>query len=307
MSLVARAVVLGLALFALTNLAVSALVALLARRAELGGRGADGLFLLRMLPSLAAVGVGIGLWVPSYWLLEPRQAEEAPAWVAQWLAALGAALILAGAYRGLRAQAATARLTRSQGAATPLATEALPAYRLPTAQPTVVLVGLVKPRVLLSSRVLEVLTAPELAVVLAHEDAHRRARDNWRRLAMAAAPDALGWLGGARPLEVAWRRAAETRADHRAVEGQPERAINLCNALIKVARLGLAAPVTATFGSFLHDGEELRDRIERLLGEPLRAAPRRVPAWPWLGLALFVVPGLHLVHECGELLLRLGR
>jgi hypothetical protein len=67
-------------------------------------------------------------------------------------------------------------------------------------------------------------------------------RDNWKRLLIAMAPDLVPFAVRRRGLERSWARYAERAADDRAVAGSAHRSVALAAALVRVARLGAAAP-----------------------------------------------------------------
>ena len=83
-----------------------------------------------------------------------------------------------------------------------LADTSMPAYAIDTDAPVMALVGVLRPRLLITRPVLEALTDEELRASVAHELGHWRAWDNLKRLAMRAAPDLL----------VRHRRRARARA-----------------------------------------------------------------------------------------------
>jgi hypothetical protein len=113
-----------------------------------------------------------------------------------------------------------------------------------------------------------------LAAALRHEDAHRRARDNFKRLLLAAAPGLLPRVHGFAALERGWARMSEWAADDESVGGDPLRSLALADALVRVARLGTPVRTTALEVSFCGDGSDLACRVDRLLH------PRRFPPEP---------------------------
>jgi Zn-dependent protease with chaperone function len=131
--------------------------------------------------------------------------------------------------------------------------------------PAVSLVGTRRPWLFVAEPALSALTPDELTVVLAHEGAHVRARDNLKALLVEAAVVPFG-LGD----EIArdWMQAAEEDADERAVGGSADRALALASALVKVARLTPAGASLALAGTTLHRGEGLALRVNRLLAGP---------------------------------------
>ena len=93
--------------------------------------------------------------------------------------------------------------------------------------------------------------------------AHVTVRDNLKRFLIRACPDALSSRGH---LDRAWSIAAEEAADAAAVAERPASAVELAEALIRVARL--AAPRTPELASAFYLGGSIESRIRRLVGPP---------------------------------------
>jgi Zn-dependent protease with chaperone function len=167
-------------------------------------------------------------------------------------------------------------------------------------RPFLVLSGIARPRVIVSRRVLDSLAPEELDVVLRHERAHLRSRDNLKRLCIALAP-------GSRILERAWARFAEYAADE-AAAGDSSNAVALASALVRVARMGNVPGVPATAVPFLGDTDDLSNRVERLMA--MRACTEPAGRVWWLGFAAaaslfaFNPAALRLVHSLLEGLTR---
>ncbi len=102
--------------------------------------------------------------------------------------------------------------------------------------PALMLVGVCRPKVMVSDLAAAVLSERELRVAIRHELGHRSSRDNLKKLLINATP-----FPGMSSLERAWREAAELAADDAAVESQQD-ALDLASALIK------AFPLVATMG-----------------------------------------------------------
>jgi Zn-dependent protease with chaperone function len=215
------------------------------------------------------------VFLPSYWRFEPRDFAEGFDLTLTALALAGALLFVMAAVRAAVAWSRVARRTRVWlSAAEPLSLPGIdiPAFRVDAAQPTMALVGVVRPKLLITRGLIEALTPEELAAAIAHEVGHCSARDNLTRLAMLAAPDLLGWTAAARALERRWASAAEHRADH-AASTTPEVRIALASALVKVARLTPPAPVRIVeLMSTLVGGGSIAARVEELI-EPADSAP----------------------------------
>jgi beta-lactamase regulating signal transducer with metallopeptidase domain len=165
----------------------------------------------------------------------------------------------------------------------------------------------------ISRGVVAALSTEQLSAVVRHERAHGASRDNLKRLLLLLAPGILPFASGFRNLERAWAKISEWAADDRAAAGKTRRSLSLAAALVRVARLGSAAPALAT--SLMADGADLSERVDRLL-RPVRRTARRGHREPILtasaGLlltgALIAVMAhpvtLHSAHECLEFLIQ---
>jgi hypothetical protein len=200
------------------------------------------LLLLRLLPAAAALFVVAAFCVPSYLTLEQESGGEQIGWLCVGTAA-GAAIVWAGSLANLaRALVRSARYTR---------------YCELTGAPVLMLTGILRPRVVVSQAIRRALSDEQLEAALRHEQAHRRACDNFKRLLLVATPRMPGFGS----LERGWSRVSEWAADDEAVSGDDGRALCLADALVRVARLG-AVPMGI---SFLGDGRDLARRVDRLL------------------------------------------
>lgn len=307
-------IALALTAFLAVNVLVSAGVALLASLAD--SRASAGVLLgLRALPSAASAALTLGVFAPSYLLFEPWEGAEPASAPLVILAAAGLVLFVTGVVRAAGAWRMTAILVRRWerfAESFPLSGEPAPTLRVRDAFPVVAVVGSVRPRLYVASQVLEALEPPELAAVLAHEAAHLAARDNLKRLVFRAAPDLLSLLPASRALERRWACASEAEADTRAACGDRSIGLDLASALLKVARLVPEGAPRFCAASPLHDGEEVRLRVERLAAGPL--APREAGRFGLLvlgGLTLLAglcLPGAwalaHTLTEAAVLLAR---
>jgi Zn-dependent protease with chaperone function len=277
-----NAALLALAWFVALNAGASAGAWALARRTSRPRATSPGpLLTLRLFPSALSLLFVMGVFVPAHWRFEPRGTDESFGLVVHLLAAAGALLLVRSAARaaaalragwGLRACDDLPRLQVAGGF------EVFEVNGLAG----VSLAGVVRPRILVGLAVRETLTRGELAAAVAHEVAHGRSRDNWKRLAVYCAPDFFGHTAAARRLEAAWSAAAECQADARAAGGDRIRAADLASALIKVVLFGATASPHSPAWSMLHDQPLLASRVERLLGAQV---PSRQPCRPWRGVA----------------------
>jgi beta-lactamase regulating signal transducer with metallopeptidase domain len=185
--------------------------------------------------------------------------------------------------------------------------------------PFVMLAGVLRPRLVISSGVVAALSAEQLSAVVRHERAHGASRDNLKRLLVLLAPGILPFASGFRilgfqNLERAWAKTLEWAADDRASAGKTRRSLSLAAALVRVARLGSAMPAPALATSLMADGADLSERVDRLL-RPVRRTRRRhrepilmASAGLLLTGALIAVMAhpatLHSAHECLEFLIQ---
>jgi Zn-dependent protease with chaperone function len=236
---------LGLALCLAVHLLVSSALSLLvpvvlrwveARPARAPSRRASALLLLGLLPALGGLAAALGLALPAWLAHEPRGRAESAGPVLVGLAAAGAALVLGRLGRALLDLSRTRRLARVWSAAgRPLEGLALPATRFPHEFPVAAVVGVLRGRLFLAERLLDALSPEELEAVVAHEEAHRAAGDNLKRLLLRASPDLLALSGSGARLRRAFEQAAEAAADERA--GSRVSPLALARALVKVASL----------------------------------------------------------------------
>jgi Peptidase family M48 len=295
----------------LFNVTATGLVALLAARIPKRPFAAapDVWLALRLAPGALSLAFAAFIFVPSYWRYEPREFVEGFDLSLTTLAAIALALLITAASRGLSAwRSARRRTAKWMGAARPIALSAtsMPVFAIDTSAPMMALVGILRPRLLITRPVLEALTDEELSACVAHELGHRRALDNLKRLAMRAAPDLLFATSAARALERRWVAASEQVADRSAGDSGHVRCA-LASALVKVARItppmsAITEPISA-----LVDGGDITERVRRLLDDAPSAAASRsmrgLPiAIPAAALALAYSPMLRIVHSVTEIL-----
>ena len=302
---------LALAWFLMLNTAVSAVVAGAARRAR------RSLLMLRLLPATASAAFVAGVFIPSFWRFEPRDFTEGFDLTLTLLAAAAAAM-LAGAFaRGAMAWWHVARRARAWTAAVhAMRFDGIdvPVFRIDSSRPVMALVGILRPRLIVTRGLIDALTAEELAASLAHEIGHHHAWDNLKRLTILGAPDVLRWLPGTRRLEQQWAAAAEHRADASATGASDRSArLALASALVKVARLmPIPAPFTEPI-STLVGGGEIAARVHRLIDdgpEPSTSPRRQSQLWVRCAAAVAALvafvfgyaPLLATVHRVTEIL-----
>jgi hypothetical protein len=304
----ARGVLVSLAFFAVGYCLVSVLVVLTWEGVQRvcwkpSSSSANLLFGLRIVPFAFSVGVSVFFTFPSFWLLERRSLDEDTGTFVLGLCSL---LILgAGLFRMLWAEARTKRaVTRWRSSANSSAAgRIVPTIRASDGAPPLILVGIRRPRVMVSDMAVTVLKDDELELAVRHELAHMRSWDNLKKALISATP-----FPGMSSLEHAWREAAELAADDSAVTNRRE-ALALAAALIKLSRSCQlwAEPALAT--GLVSGSTSIGVRLERLI--EWRVASRRHVTWPLTILVLFTMiagivgnysVALFITHRLTELL-----
>jgi Zn-dependent protease with chaperone function len=305
---------LALAWWFALNLAATGIVVFFAARV-IGDEpaGSPALWLsVRLFPAALSITFVALVFLPSYWKYEPREMVEGFDVSLTALAVLGVALLATAVARGVLAWRRASRRTEAWlrlARPLPLHGTAVPAFEIDVDAPIMALVGVLRPRLLITRGVLDALTGDELAAGVAHEIGHRRAWDNLKRLAMRAAPDLLCTSAVARAIEARWASASEHAADRLACDTGRARCA-LASALVKVARLTPPITPIAEPISTLVDGGDIASRVQRLLEDGEPQTPRRRVTRPWLAIALPALvlaaysPLLRIVHLATEVLVR---
>jgi beta-lactamase regulating signal transducer with metallopeptidase domain len=177
--------------------------------------------------------------------------------------------------------------------------------------PILALAGVWHPRLVISRRVLGALSHQQLGAAMRHEQSHRISRDNLKRLAFLLSPSVWPFGPRAKTLERAWARLSEWAADDDACAGDSRRSVALAEALVRVARLGVAARTSVLMTCLVPETGDLSARVNRLLNpQPPAPAPqtrRRLVAvtFALLGATLIVLIAeqsvtLHAVHALLE-------
>jgi beta-lactamase regulating signal transducer with metallopeptidase domain len=145
-----------------------------------------------------------------------------------------------------------------------------------TPYPVAAVTGLFRPRLLLSTRLLDECTAGELDAIVRHERAHVRRGDNIARAAILFLPNPLAFTSAGREMQQAWAAAAEEAADDAAAGDAAEARTALASALVRVAKMA-SAPVPDWMPALtFYEGTNLENRVRRLLDR--RAFSKGMPA-----------------------------
>ncbi len=307
MTFAARGVLVSLAFFAVVYCLVSSLVVLtwegVQRPCRRPSSSAHLLFGLRILPFAFSVCVTVFFTFPSFWLLERRSLDEdAGTFILGFCSLL---IVGTGLFRMLWAQAKTNRavsrwrLSANSGEVSRIA----PTTKASDGAPPLILVGIRRPRVMVSDVAVTVLSDDELEVAVRHELAHMRAWDNLKKVLISATP-----FPGMRGLEHAWRQVAELAADDSAVTNRRE-ALALAAALIKLSRSSQQWSEPALATGLVSGSTSIGVRLERLL--EWRVASRSHLTSPWIILVLSTMilgivanygVALSITHRLTELL-----
>lgn len=229
--------------------------------------GARFLLTLRLLPVMLAVFAVVAFCIPSYLWLETNAATERVGLACCAIALLGAVACASSLIRSARALWLSMRHSMQYKREGHLShpNHSLPVIVINSDAPVLALAGIMRPRVIVSRSVLQTLPPEEFEAALAHERAHHRSADNWKRLALFLAPDILPFSRAFTRLDRSWAKLIEWAADDDATAGDSGRSVSLAAALVHMARLGTSAasPLTSTF---LKNDAELPARVDRLLG-----------------------------------------
>lgn len=273
---------LGICLVLTSLLGVNALASLVVAFACRWGEGllrrcspntrAEILFGMRTVPpALAFICVGM-LVIPAYITHEPAVTSEIVSTKLAALAFLSATGLVFATWRVYRSWSATRSLLQTWlrvGQPIEICDLSIPTFRLEHSFPIIAVVGSIRPRLFVASKVLDSLTKEELAAAIAHERGHLSARDNLKRSILRVCRDVLILVPFGRSLDRAWAQAAEAAADEHAARENPERALNLASALVKIAKMVPSRErVELPLGAYLIGTEEthgVKNRIKRLL------------------------------------------
>lgn len=264
------------------------------------------LFRLLVLPGAGAAIAGFAIALPTFVAFEPVDTDEPLPRAMIGFALFGVVLLARGAcraYSAWRATSLTAAEWRRAGRPVRNLDTTIQAYAIDLPYPLVAVVGILHPAIFIAECVLNECSTEEVRAMVAHEIAHIRAFDNARRFFLRACPDLLG-DGGA--LARAWQGAAEEAADA-AVARTPTQALELAQALIRIARLAPAC--TPALASGFYTGGSIDARVRRLVNPPADAAlPFILRGWT-LAIAAVVLAGVFVmsapaIHEAMEAAVR---
>jgi len=276
------------------------------------------LFVLRILPLMLTLIAVFAFCIPSYLWLEPQATGEKVGMVCVLMAVLGVALWLPAIKRMIGAVRGTNRYLSQcerHGRKITVPGEDSPALLLTGKAPVLAVAGIFRPRLLISRRVLRGLSAEQREAALRHEQAHRTSGDNLKRLMILLSPDVVPFVASFSGLERAWSKFTEWAADDAATAGDPERALTLASALVRVAKMGSHPRANVLSCSLVGGAQDLSQRVDRLLRpqpkpeKPVKEVVRLLSGVVALAASAAAVvtlwpSSLSLVHQALEHLVR---
>jgi len=226
------------------------------------------LFLLRTAPWVLTLLAVLAFCIPSYLWLEPEATGERVGLICMIMALAGVAIWVPALIRVWVAVRGTARYLhhcQHHGRKIAVRGEAAPALLLQGKAPVLAVAGVLRPQLIISRPVMRGLSAEERGAALRHEQAHRIAGDNLKRLLILLSPDLFPFIRTFGSLERAWSRFTEWAADDHATEGDPQCALSLASALVRVAKMGSKPQLGYLSCSLLGGDHDLSQRVDRLL------------------------------------------
>jgi beta-lactamase regulating signal transducer with metallopeptidase domain len=272
------------------------------------------LFALRLAPLVLTLFAVLAFCIPSYLWLEPEATGEKVGLFCVFTALMGVAIWafslvrVAGAVRGtnryLHECERHGRKINVNGSDSP-------ALLLADKTPVMAVAGVFHPRLVVSKRVLHGLSAEQREAALSHEQAHCVSGDNFKRLLILLAPEIMPFVSSFRTLDRGWSKFTEWAADDEASAGDPQRALTLASALVRVAKMGAKPRLSYLSCSLVGGDKELSERVDRLLrpqpkpGKPVREVISLLSSLTGLTTAavvvMFIWPNsLTLVHQALE-------
>lgn len=263
---------------------------------------------VRLLPSLTAIVAAAGGAV-AFARYEPRHTSEHTGLVLMLMPSMAFALAVPAVWRVGRSCWHTARahrLTRRLGQRMQIPDFPLPVFRVAVDFPLAAVSGVLKPRLILSSRIIDECPPNELSLVLRHEAAHARSRDNLARVCLLGCPDVLSVCRTGAQILSEWHQAVEEAADEDAAGESTTERLALASALVRVGRMSSDPRPSWMPALALYDGHPLDHRVRRLLvndsdqQRPPRRAALNIAGAVMIAAAFWVATGPRLLHALME-------
>lgn len=276
------------------------------------------LFAMRMSPLVLSFITVFTFCITSYLWLEPEATDEKVGLLCVGTALLAIAIWVLSLLRVAGAVRGTSRYLHEcerHGRKINVNGSDSPALLLAGKTPVLAVAGVLRPRLVVSRRVLRELSTEQREAALSHERAHCASSDNLKRFLILLAPEALPFVPGFRSLDRGWSKFTEWAADDEASAGDPQRALSLASALVRVAKMGSKPRLNYLSCSLVGGDQELSERVDRLLrpqvkpGKPVREVIALLTSATTLFASAFAVmviwPGsLTFVHQALERLVR---
>lgn len=272
------------------------------------------LFFLRMSPLVFSLFAVLAFCIPSYLWLEPEATAEKVGFFCVLTALMGITVWVSSLKRVADAVRGTSRYLHEcerHGRRINVPGDDAPALLLADKTAVMAVAGVFRPQLVISKRVMHGLSAEQRDAALSHERAHCNSGDNLKRFLILLAPDAVPMWGTFHGLERAWSKFTEWAADDEASAGDPQRALSLASALVRVAKMGSKPRLNYLSCSLVGGDRELSERVDRLLrpqpkpGKPVREVVAILGSASALAASAVAVltiwPGsLSLVHQALE-------
>ncbi|MBK5255001.1 MAG: M56 family metallopeptidase [Vicinamibacteria bacterium] len=254
-------------------------------------RRTSAILISRFAPAGLAATLTAFIFIPAWWRFEPKDPGEAASSMLMALALLAFLPILRGVHRAAGIFLRTRDrllLWRRRGRQTCVLRGSIELVEVHSSDLALCVGGYLRPTIYASSAVMNSLEPEEFAAALAHEASHAEERDPLRFLWMGSCPDFLQLFG----LDEIWRRAFSTAcefaADAGASDGDPEVALDLASALLKVARLSSFRPLPrralsdVAVSSAFSSRVDLEARVKALTNPSPETAGDDVRFRPWM-------------------------
>jgi Zn-dependent protease with chaperone function len=229
------------------------------------------LLLVRFLPLVITAFVVLGVCLPSYLWLEPAATNENVGSIFVLAALCGAFIWFSLLLRTGKAVVVArhfAQECKESCAESKLSGVNLPVEILESDTPVLLLAGVFRHRLVLSTAVIRTLSPEQLISVTRHEDAHRASRDNLKRLLLLLSPGILPFSRSYDSIERAWAQLSEWAADDDASGNDAALSLTLAESLVRVARLGATPRPSPLCTSLIPPDQDLSARVNRLLLPP---------------------------------------
>lgn len=262
------------------------------------GRRTEAILLLRSAPVALAALATVLVFLPAWWIQEPQNTGETASPLLIGMALFAALPLLQGLYRGARMFVKTRDrllIWRGRGRNTPQVEAPYEVLEVTSEDLALCVGGYLKPTIYASADVMRHLEPEEFKAALAHEVSHAKRRDPLRLLWLGSCPDFLQLFRLDDPWRRAFSRACEFAADAGASRGNPEVALDLASALLKVARLRTFRPLSAealadvAVSSAFSSRVDLQARVEALANPSSEASAPGVGVRPWMWAAAAVL------------------